>query len=189
MSMPETRNEIPTGFDNVGRSWGLVLSVGVLATVLGIMVLAWPDATAKVVAFLIGLQFLVLGIIYVIQTFASKKADTGQRILMAIVGILGVVAGVVTIRNPGLTLGVLVILLGAFWLVQGIVDFFGSLANADTPARGWRIFGGLVSAAAGAILLFWPGISLGVFIWITGIWLIVWGLVTVFASFQLRKLA
>jgi uncharacterized membrane protein HdeD (DUF308 family) len=153
--MSEMRNEIPTGLENVGRSWGLVL---------------------------------VLGIVYVVQTFAARNADAGQRVLMAIVGILGVVAGVVALKNPGLTLGVLVILLGAFWLVQGIVDFFGALANSEVPARGWRIFGGLVSAIAGAVLLFWPGISLAALIWVTGIWLIVWGLVTVFASFQVRKL-
>jgi uncharacterized membrane protein HdeD (DUF308 family) len=172
----------------LSRSWGLVLTTSVVAIVVGALMLGNPDKTLKVVAVLVGIWFLVLGIVSAIRTFATKHIDAGQRLLLALLAILGIVAGVVALKNPGLTIAVLAILLGAVWLVQGIVEFFGSLGDPGTPARGWRIFGGLITAIAGVVVLVWPAPSAAVLAWITGLWLVVYGIVGVFAAFKIRKL-
>ncbi|HMK91432.1 MAG TPA: DUF308 domain-containing protein, partial [Thermoleophilia bacterium] len=46
----------------VGQSWGLILTFGILSIILGIMVMAWPHATVKVVAFLLGFELFIAGI-------------------------------------------------------------------------------------------------------------------------------
>jgi uncharacterized membrane protein HdeD (DUF308 family) len=178
-----------TTLSALSRSWWLILTVAVLAIVLGVLMLANVDGTLKVVAFLVGLQFLVVGIVSVIRAFATKEIDGGQRVLFGILGVLGIIAGVIAMKNPGLTVGVLAILLGALWLVQGIIEFFGSLGDPGLPDRGWRIFGGLITAIAGAIILFWPAPSVAVLAWVAGLWLVIYGVIGVFAAFKVRRMS
>jgi uncharacterized membrane protein HdeD (DUF308 family) len=178
-----------TTLSALSRSWWLIITVAVLAIVLGVLMLFNVDGTLKVVAFLVGLQFLVVGIVSVIRAFATKEIDGGQRVLYGILGVLGIIAGVIAMKNPGLTVGVLAILLGALWLVQGIIEFFGSLGDPGLPDRGWRIFGGLITAIAGAIILFWPAPSVAVLAWVAGLWLVIYGVIGVFQAFKVRRMS
>jgi uncharacterized membrane protein HdeD (DUF308 family) len=41
----------------------LNLGLGVLGVVLGVMVLAWPDATLMVLALILGIRFIVTGVV------------------------------------------------------------------------------------------------------------------------------
>lgn len=173
----------------LSRSWWLIITVAVLAIVLGVLMLFNVDGTLKVVAFLVGIQFLVVGIVSVIRAFATQQIDGGQRVLLGILGVLGIIAGVIAMKNPGLTVGVLAILLGALWLVQGIIEFFGSLGDPGLPDRGWRIFGGLITAIAGAIILFWPAPSVSVLAWVAGLWLVLYGIIGILQAFKVRRMS
>ena len=51
------------------------------------------------------------------------------------------------------------------------------------------IFIGALSLVAGIVILAWPAITLNALVWVTGLWLVFLGIVEVFGSFQLRKLA
>jgi len=173
----------------ISRSWWVIITVSVFAIVLGGLMLLNVDGTLKFVALLIGLQFLVAGIVSVIRAFASKEIDGGQRVLYGILGVLGIIAGVIAIKNPGLAIGVLVILLGALWLVQGVIEFFGALGDPGLSDRGWRIFGGLITAIAGTVILFWPAPTAAVLAWVAGLWLLIYGIIGVFQAFKIRKMS
>jgi len=51
----------------VGRSSGLVIGAGVLGMVLGVLILAWPDATITVIAWLFALQLLAAGVVQLVR--------------------------------------------------------------------------------------------------------------------------
>jgi uncharacterized membrane protein HdeD (DUF308 family) len=51
------------------------------------------------------------------------------------------------------------------------------------------IFLGALSLLAGIVVLLWPGITLGALVWVTGLWLVVLGIIEVIGSFQLRGMA
>ncbi len=51
------------------------------------------------------------------------------------------------------------------------------------------IFIGALSLIAGIVVLAWPAITLNALVWVTGLWLVFLGIVEVFGSFQLRKMA
>jgi uncharacterized membrane protein HdeD (DUF308 family) len=55
------------------------------------------------------------------------------------------------------------------------------------PGRGLRVVAGLFSIAAGAIVLFWPGISLVLLLTVLGIWLIFYPVVLGALAFRLRR--
>ena len=52
----------------------------------------------------------------------------------------------------------------------------------------WQPFGGLLSIAAGVIVVAWPAPTVTVVAWISGFYLIVFGLFICFSAFHLRKL-
>jgi uncharacterized membrane protein HdeD (DUF308 family) len=57
------------------------------------------------------------------------------------------------------------------------------------PGRAFMIIAGVFSIAAGAVVLFWPGISLVLLLTILGAWLLFYGLLLAVLAFQLRRLS
>ncbi len=169
-----------------GRHWGLILTLAVLTVAFGIAVLVWPGATLLVVAVVFAAQIFVSGIYYVIAAFADTDASGGSRVLLGLLGALALLAGVLALRHPLQTLAVLAIIIGAWWLVSGVLQVVGAF-RPGTPGRGWTIVGGIISVAAGIVVLDSPGISLVFLTWILGLWLVVEGIVLVFVAFSTRR--
>ena len=57
-----------------GYGWGWLVVLGILETILGILMLAWPDVTAYVILLLIGIYSIIAGIIQIFLSFQLKKA-------------------------------------------------------------------------------------------------------------------
>lgn len=57
-----------------GYAWGWLVVLGILESVLGILMLAWPDVTAYVILLLIGIYSIIAGIIQIMLSFQLKKA-------------------------------------------------------------------------------------------------------------------
>ena len=79
--------------------------------------------------------------------------------------------------------------IGLFWVIGGIIEFFSAYSDYGSDARGWRIGMGVLAFAAGVVTLVWPHLTLGVLAVIMGIWLIIYSLLLIALSFQLRTLA
>ena len=170
-----------------GRHWGWVLTFGVLTLIAGIATVAWPGRTILVIAVLFGLQLFVHGIFRLVLAFTS--AAEGHRALYAILGILSILVGILVMRHTFQTVKIFALILGAYWVVSGVIDFLAGIFAKDAPNRGWTIFMGLLGFAAGVVVLVQPEISLGVLAWVLGVWLIMFGVMEIFASFALKKLA
>ena len=171
---------------SVAREWPAIATIGVLTVVLGGFVIAWPDTTLKVLSVLLGIQLLIFGLYRLVRAFAE---DTVSKGLSGFVGVLGLIAGVVVIRNPFETVEVLAVILGGLWIVAGAIDLIGSLADDTLPERGWIALGGALSILAGIIVVAWPGPTVLVLAWIAGLYLIVLGLFLIVSSLSLRNLA
>src|SRR2546430_1954167 len=126
---------------------------GVIAILFGLVALIWPDLTIVALALLFGAYALIDGASMVIDGFRGDRTG-GQRAAYLIGGLLGVAAGVVTLLWPGITALVLVIMVGAWALVTGILDIL-----AATQIRGgWLlVLVGTLSLLAGVLILFRPG--------------------------------
>jgi len=90
---------------------------GVVAIILGVALIAWPEASVKTVAVIIGLAFLISGISVAVAAIAARGEGYG-----AVVGFGAIVAviGLVFIIWPGPTVTILMILVGLAALVFGI---------------------------------------------------------------------
>ena len=76
-------------------------------------------------------------------------------------GIIAIVAGIVTIIWPGITVAGLVILFGAYSLLDGVMSLLGAVRAAESHERwGVLVLEGLVGIAAAVVTVLWPGITL-----------------------------
>ncbi|MDT5328892.1 MAG: hypothetical protein QOF31_189, partial [Mycobacterium sp.] len=62
-----------------------------------------------------------------------------------------------------------------------------SIGEKNLPGRGWYAVLGIISVIAGFVVLVWPFDSIVVLTLVTGVWLVVMGVVQVFQAFQIRK--
>ncbi|KZE94325.1 hypothetical protein AVP42_01104 [Agromyces sp. NDB4Y10] len=161
---------------------------GVLALIAGIFITFWPKNSAIVLTVLIGIYFLIAGLAYVGLGIFSKGLSGGARALDIILGVLFVIGGILMLTSPsesavvlGIFLGVLV---GILWIVEGAV----ALAQAGNSAsKGWSIFFGLLSVIAGIVLLFSPLWGAVILFWVTGISLIILGIMQIVRAFTFGR--
>ena len=106
-----------------------------------------------------------------------------------LVGILGMVAGVAVVRHPFETVAVLATILGIVWIVSGSVDIISAIADSRLDDRGLFGLMGLLSLVAGITVVSWPGPTVTVIAWVAGIYVVVFGLTTVFGAFRMRSIA
>ena len=172
----------------LGEHWGWVLGYGILTLAAGIAVAVWPTVTLIVVAVLFGIQLIVFGIFRFVSALIIHGIGVGTRILLAILGVLSLIVGLWAIRHLGLTLAVLAVFLGIYWIVNGTIELFTAFEPA-MPNRGWTAAMGVLSIIAGLVVLAYPGISLVTLAVFLGIWLVVFGVMEIASAFRLRSAA
>src|SRR5712692_10349584 len=179
--------QVGIGPDFARATWPAFMAAGLGAVIVGIVLLVWPKATLTIVAVLIGIGLIVAGLLRLIDGFTTHDATGGKRVAYVLIGLLAVVVGLYCIRHYNLVIGVLAILVGLFWVIHGIADIGIGLFAGPFPGRGLTVLTGVLSLAAGLIVLFWPSITVIVLVRVLGIWLIVYGLLTAITAFSLRR--
>jgi uncharacterized membrane protein HdeD (DUF308 family) len=181
---PDPMDVAESGLAAIGKHWGLVLALGITSVIVGILAVVWPGATILVVAILVAAWLLVSGVFQVVRGF-SHGLSGGMRALLFISGGLSIILGLFAISGIWRSVEILAIFIAIAFLFRG----FGMLfeAGESSIGRGWSIFGGIVMLIGGFVVLAWPGKSLLVLAWVTGIWLIVGGIFEIIVAFKLRS--
>jgi uncharacterized membrane protein HdeD (DUF308 family) len=173
----------------VGGAWWWPAIFGVISIIAGVLALAWPGPTLIVLAVLFGIELIVWGLFRLVGALTFGEAGGGARTLWAILGILSLLIGFYALRHIVITVLSLGLLLGIFWLVDGIGLLVSAVEHRDMPGRGWSIFSGILGIIAGLVLLVWPALSILTLAILAGIWLIVVGVMQISVAVQLRRLA
>jgi uncharacterized membrane protein HdeD (DUF308 family) len=176
-SMPEQLREF--------RSlWWLFMIFGVLTFAAGIIVLVWPSISLLTLTVVLGIFLLVDGIFETVAAIRAKGEE--GRGMLALLGALSIIAGLLMMSLPGESLVALVLIMGAWFVAAGIVRFVH--AFSDHEGRTGNILIGILDVIAGVIILAWPGIGLKTMAIVVGIILIIRGVAFLFGGWQLRKL-
>jgi len=107
---------------------------------------------------------------------------------VALRGLAALAFGIFTLAWPGLTLWALVVLFGAFVLVDGVFTLAAVITGAPATRgrRPWLIFEGVVSIAAGIITFVWPGITALALLFLIAAWAFLLGTLRLAAAIQMR---
>ncbi|GGY47308.1 HdeD family acid-resistance protein [Streptomyces tanashiensis] len=171
-----------------GFAWQALLVAGLVSLVLGVLVLAWPEATLTVVGVLFGLYLLFSGVVQLVAAFGTH-ATTALRVMAFISGALSILLGLFCFRGATQSILLLALWIGIGWLFRGMMQTVAAASDPAMPARGWQIFLGIVSALAGIVLIVSPLESAAVLTVLGGIWLLVVGATEIITAFMVRSRA
>jgi uncharacterized membrane protein HdeD (DUF308 family) len=176
----------PGPLEQLARSaWQVVLLLGVLTLLLGVAVLAWPEATLRVVGVLFGVYLLLSGVFQLVAAFGTH-ATTSLRELAFVSGALSILLGLFCFRGALESILLLALWIGIGWLFRGITNTVAAISDPAMPARGRQIFFGVISALGGVVLLVAPFASIAVLTVVSGIWLVVMGAIEIVSAFLVR---
>jgi len=98
------------------------------------------------------------------------------------------VFGILAFVWPGLTLAVLILLYGAYALVDGVFALVAAFTGgAKMVPTWWLVVVGLLGIAAGLVTFLWPGVTALVLIFFIGGWAIAHGVFEIVGAIKLRK--
>jgi uncharacterized membrane protein HdeD (DUF308 family) len=166
--------------------WKSALVSGILAVILGVMVLAWPGVTILVAAVVFGAYLLITGVSQVVFAF-SLHVSAGGRVLLFLSGAAALVLAVLCFRSLADSILLLAIWVGIGFIFRGVATAVSAISDPSLPGRIWEIVIGVVSLVAGVVMLASPFASLATLALVVGIWLIVIGVFEVVSAFGIRK--
>ena len=108
--------------------------------------------------------------------------------LLALRGLLAVVFGLVALIWSQATLRALVLLFGAFVLVDGVFNVTSAIARERQGAPVWWIIvQGLIGILIGVVTFIWPRITALALLYLIAGWALITGVIEIGAAIQLRK--
>lgn len=111
-----------------------------------------------------------------------------NRWLIGLRGVAAIVFGIAAFLWPGLTAIALVLLFGAYSIVDGVVTIAASLRNRAANDRwGWMLLEGVVDIIAGVIVLVFPTIIAISAVFLVAVWAIIRGLLELVMAIRLRQ--
>ncbi|WAL60970.1 HdeD family acid-resistance protein [Thermocoleostomius sinensis] len=164
--------------NEVRRSLGWLIALGVVMVMLGITAIVEPFIASIVVARVLSWTFLLAGIVRILHALQSRR----QRgfWLKLLIGMFYMVASVLLLSNMLGAKLTLTLVFGWTILIQGMVEIITALKIRSEPGWGLMVFSGIVALILGILILNrWPnnaiwllGFFTGVSFIFTGIWMI-----------------
>jgi uncharacterized membrane protein HdeD (DUF308 family) len=151
--------------------WWLAVLIGAVSIVAGVIVILKPSNSLSTLAVIFGIFILIDGIVELVAAVTGSAENRG---LLAVLGALSVIAGVLLIRHPLGGVKAVALLLGIWLIAAGVVRLIAALAFPGN--RLWRILAALVLGIFGIVIVSSPHIGYTTLAVIAGICFILYGL-------------
>lgn len=115
------------------------------------------------------------------------RAYVGSARRLTVQGVAAILFGVLTLVWPGVTLSTLVVLWGAYALVDGIASLSAAIFDRMLKHRGWVALSGVSGIAAGIVTFLWPSITALALLYVIAIWAFVVGSSMIAIAISERK--
>ncbi|WJF90156.1 HdeD family acid-resistance protein [Paraburkholderia bonniea] len=179
-------SSFPPSLNALTAHWGWLAVRGLAAIVFGVLAFTWPGLTLATLALFWGAYAIIDGAFALI--YGVRGSGGTRRWTYAVVGVLGVLAGLIALFWPGETALILVMIIGAWALAIGVFEIVYAIQYRRANAHPWVIgLSGLLSAVVGFFILMYPGAGALSLIWLIGAYAIFYGVLLIFAAVQLRR--
>ena len=164
-----------------------LILLGILAVIVGIIAIAWPGVTILALVILFAVYAFMAAGLQAARAFSSRTA--GPVVGHLLLALIDLAAGVFALVWPAPTAFVLVIVVAAWALAGGVVEFFAGFQSGETAGtRALFILSGLVSVAFGVLLFARPGVGALTLALLFGLYALIYGFSQITAGIQLRQL-
>ena len=141
--------------------WKAFLIEGILLVILGLAAMILPPLASLAVTILLGWMFLISGVAGLALTFWARAMPGFWWSLFS--AVLALVAGIVLLAQPVQGTLTLTIVVGAYFLAEGVVTIMYALEHRKELSErwGWLLTAGIMDIlVAGIILAGLPGSAL-----------------------------
>jgi uncharacterized membrane protein HdeD (DUF308 family) len=162
---------------------------GVVSILFGILAFRATNSALTALVAIFGIYAFVIGImaIYAAFTLASEHQSW---LGMLFEGILGIAAGIIAFRAPGLTAQALLYVIAAWVILRGILAIVTAYALRQLIPGEWATaVSGVLSIFVGYLLIANPQQGQSWIVWVVGIYAILYGVLMVALGNRLRSLA
>ena len=159
---------------------------GVLALAVGAVALAWPGITVLALVILFAVYAFMASGLEALRAYRSASA--GPVIGHLLLGLADLAAGVIALAWPGPTALVLVIIVGTWAVIGGLIEIATAFGVGETAGtRAMRILGGLATVAFGLVLCARPGLGAVTLALLFGLFNLIYGGWTLVQGIDLRR--
>ena len=163
-----------------------LIARGLLAVAVGVVALAWPGITVLALVILFAIYAFIAAGMEAVKAFSSERAGPVMGHLL--LGLVDVGAGVIALAWPGPTALVLVLLVGAWAMVAGLVEIYAGFEVGETAGtRALFFVSGLISIAFGIVLFARPGVGAVTLALLFGLFNLVYGFWALTQGIDLRR--
>jgi uncharacterized membrane protein HdeD (DUF308 family) len=172
----------------LARNWWAVLVRGLLALAFGVLALAWPSITLVALVFLFGAYAFAGGIFAIVS--AVRLARQHERWgVIALEGVLGVLAGLAVYFVPAAAAVALLVLVAVWAIMTGILEIVAAVRLRKHIEGEWMLaLSGVLSVVFGVLLFTRPAAGLLALVWLVAAYAIAFGVVMIGLAFRLRRL-
>jgi uncharacterized membrane protein HdeD (DUF308 family) len=172
--------------EELRSNWGWIALRGVFAVLFGLMALLWPAITLTALILLWGAFQLTDGVVSLVT--GVRVHDGSKPFLpIALVGVVGIAVGLVTLFWPALTTFALLMVIGSCALLTGILQVVAAIRLREEIEDEWLLaFGGVVSMLFGLVMIVQPGPAAVGLVWMIGAYAIFFGLLLITLGLRLR---
>jgi uncharacterized membrane protein HdeD (DUF308 family) len=173
-----------TGF--LASHWWMVLLRGLAAIAFGVVALLWPAMTLLTLVLVYGVFALADGVLSLFGAMTGT-AKSSSNWLLALVGVLGIVAGLLALLWPAVVAVGLVLYVGLWAIFRGVVDVVTAIRlRKDIPHEWTLALSGLLSIVFGFLIFMAPSLGVLAVIWVIAFCAILEGLLLCALAFRLR---
>ena len=115
-----------------GSYWGLLVIRGLINFGIGLALIFWTGATLTAIIWLVGLDFVITGLLAIVVSFMIGK-DGGRRGLL-IEGLITIAIGIVVMAWPEATTSVLGVVIGIGLALLGLLFLFSGYQLSKVKA-------------------------------------------------------
>lgn len=173
----------------LSKHWWMLALRGVLAILFGVMALVWPGLALTTLVLLFGAYALVDGVAAIFTAFSNREVNKSWW-LLALEGLVGVLAGILTFVYPGITVFILLTLIAIWAIMTGVMQIIAAIRLRE-EIEGEFLLGlsGVASVIFGVLVLLFPGGGAVAIVWMIAIYSILFGVLLVALGLRFRNMS
>jgi uncharacterized membrane protein HdeD (DUF308 family) len=161
---------------------------GIVGLIAGIVAFLWPGITIAVLVIIFGFYAIIDGITNLVLGLTRSSPRDRPRWAVIVQGLVGIAAGVLTFLWPQITALVLVLFIGAWALVTGVLEIIAAVRLRRVITGEWLLLlSGVLSVAFGILVFLFPGAGAIGIAWVLGTYAAASGIVLVILGIRLRS--
>jgi len=173
----------------MGRQWKWIVLRGLLAVVLGLLGFVMPGQTLEVLTLCWGAYAFVDGLIALVTAYQIRERNRPWW-TMALVGVVGVAAGLVTFVWPVATAISLLMFIAVWAILMGMFQILTALRMRKSVQGEWMLVAsGVLSVLFGAAVIVAPGTGALAVVWLIASFALLFGILLVCVGLRLRSVA